>query len=147
MWTLHNALVHGDKTTPDEDLRTRLTRKIEYLHTLKKKVVPTHCATLFIEDLPTKLADKKFKLQEWLDNHEKAIYFSMYQQQKHPIKDMQHLNKWFTVIRKPRRPPKPKLRNPRAKKTRVQNNKIRQYLRMTPLVNPRQNLPSTIVVE
>ena len=145
MWTLHNTLVHG-KDTSDEDLRTRLTRKIEYLHRLKSKVVPTHRAMLFIEDLPNKLADKKFKMQEWINSHERAIYYSMHQQQKHPIKDMQHLDKWFTVTRKPRRPPKPKLRNVRARRSRVQSNKIHSYLRSKAHATPRQSLPSTIVV-
>ena len=133
MWTLHNAIAHGAKAETDADTRIRLMRKIEHLHTFKKDVVPTHIEALFIADLPTKLADVNFNLQRWIDDHEAHIYDSKRQQKTRPIKGMSHLSKWFTVIRKPRLPPKPKLRTPRAKRAQVQSNKIDKYgIRLRP---------------
>ena len=127
MWDLHNTLVHGKAQETDLDLRARLIQKIEYLHTFKEAVRPQHADILFIKDLPTKLADKSFDMQQWIDNHEHRIYDSKYQQKTKPVKGVSNLRKWFKVIRKPKRPPKPRLRNARAKRARVQNNKIDRY--------------------
>ena len=41
---------------------------------------------------------------------------------------MDSLRKYFKVTRKPRRPPKPKLRNEKVKKPKLQTNRLDRYI-------------------
>ena len=107
----------------DKAYREYLDKQSESRGSWHQKFKPDEA--LFIEDLPTELADEKFNVQQQIDTHEHSMCDSKCQQLKQPVKFMRSPRKCFTVIGKPKQPPKPKLRKQRARReTRVQTDEI-----------------------